>query len=194
MSFPAIAKKLARVTPIYKSGPKTYLNNYWPISVISVFSTMLERLALDQLYEFFKQNACNQVVFRKLYSTVAPFTSSTDFWYTNIDHSMANLTIFLDIKEAFHTVDYVNLLKNLYVNGIRGKGVHWFDSYLNNRRQFCSLNGQHSKARKVTCGIPQGSCLGPLPFIICLNDLEKCLKFSRASIHADDTRLHSETS
>ena len=56
-------------------------------------------------------------------------------------------------------------------------------------KKFCSLNGQHSKARDVTCGIPQGSCLGPLLFIIYLNDLEKCVKFSRASIHADDTSI-----
>ena len=73
--------------------------------------------------------------------------------------------------------------------GIRGNADDWFESYLNSRKQFCSLNGQHSKARNLTCGIPQGSCLGPLLFIIYLNDLEKCLKFSRAGIYADDTNI-----
>ena len=189
--FPDIWK-LARVTPIHKSGSKTDVNNYRPISVISVFSRMLERLTHDQLFEFLKINksiTCNQAAFRKLYSTITSLISSTDFWHENIDRSNVNLTIFLDLKKAFDTVDHDILLKKLRAYGIRGKTGHWFEPYLNNRKQFCSLNGQHSKARDVTCGIPRGSCLGPLLFIIYLNDLEKCLKFSRASIHADDTSV-----
>ena len=189
--FPDIWK-LARVTPIYKSGPKTDVNNYRPISVISVFSRMLERLTHDQLFDFLKINksiTCNQAAFRKLYSTITSLISGTDFWYENIDHSNVNLTIFLDLKKAFDTVDHGILLKKLSAYGIRGKAGSWFESYLSNRKQFCSLNGQQSKAKDVTCGIPQGSCLGPLLFIIYLNDLEKCLKFSRASIYADDTSI-----
>ena len=73
--------------------------------------------------------------------------------------------------------------------GVRGKPGEWIESYLTNRKQFCSLNGLHSKARKITCGIPQGSCLGPLLFIIYLKDLEEWLQSSRASIYADDTSL-----
>ena len=69
-------------------------------------------------------------------------------------------------------------------NVISGK---WFTSFLSSRKQFCIVNGQHSKARLVTCGIPQGSCSGALLFIIYLNDFEKCLEFSRANIYADDT-------
>ena len=132
---------------------------------------------------------CNQAAFRKLCSTITSLISSTDFWYENIDRSNVNLNIFFDLKKAFDTVDHDILLKKLSAYRIRGKTGGWFESYLNNRKQFCSLNGQHSKARDVTCGIPQGSCLGPLLFIIYLNDLEKCLKFSRASIYADDTSI-----
>ena len=106
-----------------------------------------------------------------------------------MDRSNVNLTIFLDLKKAFDTIDHDILLKKLRAYGIRGKTGDWFESYLNNRKQFCSLNGQHSKARIITCGIPQGSCLGPLLFIIYLNDLEKCLNFSRASIYADDASI-----
>ena len=105
----------------------------------------------------------------------------TDFWYENIDCSNVNLTIFLDLKEAFNAVDHDIFLKKLSAYGKEGKAGGWFDFYLNNRKQFCSLNGQHSEARDVTCGIPQGSCSGPLLFITYLNDLEKCLKLSRAS-------------
>ena len=111
------------------------------------------------------------------------------YWYESIDHSKVNLTIFLDLKKAFDTVDHSVLMKKLRAYGVRGKSGDWFESYLTNRKQFCSLNGLHSKAKKVTCGIPQGSCLGPLLFIIYLNDLEECLQSSRASIYADDTSL-----
>ena len=189
--FPDIWK-LARVTPIYKSGPKTDLYNYGPISVISVFSKLLERLAHDQLFEFLNTNesiTCNQSAFRKLYSTTTPLISSTDFWYENIDPSNVNLTIFLDLRKAFDTVDRDVLLKKFRAYGIRGKAGYWFESYVSNRKQFCSLNGEHSKDRNVICGIPHGSCLGPLLFIIYLNDLEKCLKLSSASIYADNTNL-----
>ena len=66
---------------------------------------------------------------------------------------------------------------------------NWFKSYLHNRQQYCSLNGKKSKNREVTCGIPQGSCLGPLLFILYLNDFERCLKYSKANIYADDTNI-----
>ena len=114
---------------------------------------------------------------------------STDYWYESIDHSKVNLTVFLDLKKAFDTADHSVLMKKLCAYGVRGKPGGCFESYLTNRKQFCSLNGLRSKARKVTCGIPQGSCLGPLLFIIYLNDLEKCLQSSRASSYADDTSL-----
>ena len=184
--------KLARVTPIYKSGPKTDTNNYRPISVISVFLRMLERLTHDQLFEFLKTNkrlTRNQAAFRKHYSTITLLVGSTDYWYESIDHSKVNLTVFLDLKKTFDRVDHSVLMKKLRAYGVRGKPGEWIESYLANRKQFCSLNGLHSKARKVTCGIPQGSYLGPLLFIIYLNDLEEYLQSSRASIYADDTSL-----
>ena len=184
--------KLARVTPIYKSGPKTDANYYRLISVISLFSRMLERLTRDQLFEFLKTNkrlTSNQAAFCKHYSTMTSLIGSTDYWYESIDHSKVNLTVFLDLKKASDTVDHSVLMKKFCTYGVRDKPGDWFEYYLTNRKQFCSLNGLCSKARKVTCGIPQGSGLGPLLFIIYLNDLEKCLQSSRASIHADDTSL-----
>ena len=115
--------------------------------------------------------------------------SSTDHWYEDIDHSNVDLIIFLDFKKAFDTIDYHILLIKLRAYGIKGKTGDWIESYLNKRQRFCTLNGQHSKTRNVTCGILQGSCFGPLLFIIYLNDFEKCLKLSRASIYADDTNI-----
>ena len=100
--FPEVWK-LARVTPIHKSGPKTDTNNYRPISVISVFSRVLERLTHDQLNEFFKTNkrlTSNQAAFCKHYFTVTSLIGSTDYWYESIDHSKVSLTVFLDQKKA----------------------------------------------------------------------------------------------
>ena len=106
-----------------------------------------------------------------------------------MDEKQLNLAIFLDLKKAFDTVDHRILIKKLGAYGIRGISGGWLTSFLTSRKQFCSVNGQKSEARLVTCGIPQGSCLGPLLFIIYLNDFEKCLDFSRASMYADDTHV-----
>ena len=100
--FPDIWK-FARITLSYKSSQKTDLNNYRPISVISVFSRMLEPLTYDHLFEFLKINksiTCNQAAFRKLYSMIISLISSADFWYKNIDSSNVNLTIFLNLRKA----------------------------------------------------------------------------------------------
>ena len=189
--FPDIWK-LARVTPIFKTDSKKDANNYRPISVISVFSRMLEKIVHDQLIEYLITNKVltpNQSAFRKLYSTVTSLINSTDYWYDNMDEKQLNLAIFLDLKKAFDTVDHRILIKKLGAYGIRGISGGWLTSFLTSRKQFCSVNGQKSEARLVTCGIPQGSCLGPLLFIIYLNDFEKCLDFSRASMYADDTHV-----
>ena len=189
--FPDIWK-LARVTPIFKTGSKKDTNNYRPISVISVFSRMLEKIVHDQLIEYLITNKVltpNQSAFRKLSSTVTSPINSTDYWYDNIDKKKLNLAIFLDLKKAFDTVDHRILIKKLVAYGIRGIPGGWRTSFLTCRKQFCSVNGQKSEARLVMCGIPQGSCLGPPLFIIYLNGFEKCLEFSRASIYADDTHV-----
>ena len=98
--------KTASVTPIHKSESKSDLNNYRPISVISVFVRMLERLAHDQLSEFLKVNnilTSSQAAFRKLYPTTTSLISSTDHWHENVDNNKMNLTIFLDLRKAFDT-------------------------------------------------------------------------------------------
>ena len=99
------------------------------------------------------------------------------------------MTMFLDLKKAFHTVDHKILLEKLSRYGVQENVINWFRSYITERKQFCRINGECSKPLGVTCGIPQGSCLGPLFFIINLNDFEECSKFSSASMYADDTHM-----
>ena len=131
----------------------------------------------------------NQPAVRKMHPTTTSLMNGTDYWYEYMDKKQLNLAIFLDLKQAFDTVDHTILIKKLNALGMRGNSGSWFTSFLSNRKQFCTVNGQQSGSRLVTCGIPQGSCLGPFMLIIYLNDFEKCLEFSKASMYADDTHV-----
>ena len=97
---------------------------------------------------------------------------TADYWYENIDGSKINLTIFLDLKKALSTVDHNMLIQKLRQYGVKNRAGDWFESYLANREQLCSLNDVKSKPRKVPCEVPQVPCIGPLLFIIHLNDVE----------------------
>ena len=131
--------------PIHKSGSKSDLNNYWSVSVISVFARMSERLAHDQLSEFLKVSSIltsSQAVFRKIYSRTTSLISRTDYWQENMDKNKINLTIFLDLRKAFDAVDHGIVLKKLNSYGIADRAGNWFQSYLENNTQFCTLNGK----------------------------------------------------
>ena len=155
--------------------------------MIAIYSRSLEKIVHDQMFGFFQPFFTkNQAAFRKLYSTITSLINSIDSWYSTMDRKEVNLAIFLDLKKAFDTVDHSILLAKLEKYGIRGIGGDWFTSYLRSRKQFYTVDGHKSKAKMVTCGIPKGSCLGTLLFIIYLNDFEKCLEFSTASMYADD--------
>ena len=184
--------KIARITPLYKSGAKDDTNNYRPISILSVLSKLYEKIAHDQLIDFLqssKKRTQNQFAFRKLHSTITSLIGVSDHWYSNIENKKANFALFLDLKKAFDTVDHEILVSKLVKYGVIGNENNWFKSYLTNRSQYCSIDGQESEILGIECGIPQGSCLGPLLFIIYLNDFERCLEYSRANMYADDTEI-----
>ena len=189
--FPDIWK-VAKVTPIFKSGSRSEANNYRPIPVVSVFSRILEKIVHNQIYECLKATKALtmiQSVFEKCCSTITSLIDITDNWYETINKKQLNLTIFLDLKQAFDTVNHKSLLEKLKKYGIRDIAGDWLQSYLENRTQYCAANGFESGTKAVTCGIPQGSCLGPLLSIIYLNDFEKCLTNSKAGLYADDTHI-----
>ena len=189
--FPNIWK-IARVTSVFKTGSKTDLNNYRPISILSVFSKLIEKIAHDQFSTFLKEKSmlskC-QHAFRKLHNTLSSLLNVTDSWFLNADKRKINISIFLDLKKAFDTVDHKILLSKLSKYGIRGTPHQWFTSYLTDRIQYCQINGSSSQQKKVQCGIPQGSCLGPLLFILYVNDFEQCLQKSSTNMYADDTSI-----
>ena len=165
--------KLARVAPIFKSGQRDDRSNYRPISVLPFISRLFEKLLYDQFYDYLNINnlICrHQSGFRSLHSVVTCLMKNSNDWYLNIDKGEYTGLIFIDLKKAFDTVDHNILLQKLAKYGVNGLEHDWFAPYLNNRKQFCKVNGVSSNISDINCGVPQGSCLGPLLF---LNDLHK---------------------
>ncbi len=131
--------KLARVAPIYKSGARDDGNNYRPISVLGIFSRIFEKITHDQLFEYLDVNNTltkNRYAFRKFHSTITSMISSTDYWLQNVDNRNINMTLFLDLKKAFDTVNHQILIEKLFAYGVKGTEIEWFKSYLSDRQQF----------------------------------------------------------
>ena len=147
--------KCARVTPLFKQGERTDVNNYRPISVISIIAKVFERIVYDQLYSFLANEEIitnQQSGFRSLHSTVTALLEATDSWALDIDRGNVNAVVFLDLKKAFDTVDHDVLLGKLSLYGVQESPYDfWFKSYLNNRTQKFVVNGSLSKVFSVGC-------------------------------------------
>ena len=184
--------KVARVTPIFKNGAKTDQSNYRPISVLPVISRLFEKLVTNQLYQHMDKNdqfSNDQSGFLRLRSTVTCLLKNTDDWYNGLDLGKLVGLVFIDLKKAFDTVDHDILCKKLAHYGVQHRELSWFKSYLTNRKQFCRVNGVDSDFGDIEVGVPQGSCLGPLLFLIYINDLPQAVRDSTVSMFADDTSL-----
>ena len=184
--------KTARVAPIFKNGERDDRSNYRPISVLPVLSRLFERLVYDQLYNHLDKNKLLykfQSGFRTLHSVATCLLRSTNDWYVNIDNSKVNAILFIDLKNAFDTVDHGIRLAKLHHYGINGIEHNWFRSYLNNRKQLCKVNDESSQIQSVELEVPQGSCLGPLLFLLHINDLPFALREANATMYADDTTI-----
>lgn len=184
--------KTAIVTPIFKDGNKADCSNYRPISVIPVTMKILERAVHNQLYKYFQDNniLCkNQHGFRPKHSTTTALTLLTDQILWNMDKGLITGGIFLDLSKAFDTVDHKTLLHKLQSYGVKGSTLEWFNSYLSNRQQRTKVNNTISDSRAIAVGVPQGSILGPLLFVIYVNDLPLQVQRCKMVLYADDTAI-----
>ena len=184
--------KVARVVPIHKKGSTCLVSNYRPISLLSIFNKLIEKLMYNRIISFLEKFSIlynNQFGFRSKHSTSQALLLLTDKIQRSIDKGMFCSGIFLDLCKAFDTVNHKILLTKLEYYGIRGVSNDWFASYLSNRRQFVSLNGINSDYQTITCGVPQGSVLGPLLFLLYINDMPKCSNILEFHLFADDTNL-----
>ncbi|CAB4032478.1 Hypothetical predicted protein [Paramuricea clavata] len=184
--------KIARVIPLQKKGSRSVLDNYGPISILPVISKIFEKILYEQLYEYFTTNNLlseQQFGFRRFHSTSTALLDCTDEWYVNMDRGLYNLAVFLDLKKAFDTVNHDILLAKLELYGIKNTPLMLLKSYLSDRSQKCQVNGELSTLKYLKYGVPQGSILGPLLFLIYINDLPNCLQHSTARMFADDTNI-----
>jgi hypothetical protein len=184
--------KIANIIPIFKSGETDSVGNYRPVSLLSTVSKVFERAFYSRLSSFIKQQKILyelQFGFREGHSTHMAIIQLLENIITSLDKGEYSAAIFLDFSKAFDTVNHAILLDKLNHYGIRGISNLWVKSYLQNRTQYCTLGGEKSNTTTITCGVPQGSILGPLLFLIYINNLGSIFANFKTILFADDSNL-----
>ena len=193
--FPKVWKQ-ANVIPIQKKSGDISINNFRPISILPIMSKILERIVHFQLLNHLTQFNLlseHQSGFRPGFSTQDVLIHVTDSWRRAADKGKYVGAIFVDFAKAFDTVDHSVLLSKLPFYGIRDRPLLWMKHYLSDRHQRVCIENDMSEWGEVTIGVPQGSILGPLLFILYINDLPTVIKNSEVNIYADDTEIHSSS-
>ncbi|MCP3901156.1 MAG: reverse transcriptase family protein, partial [Desulfobacteraceae bacterium] len=187
--------KKANVVPIHKKQHKTLVENYRPISLLSILSKIFEKIVFKYLFNYFKDNfilSLFQSGFQPGISTVTQLLEVYHHFCKAVDDNKEICVIFLDISKAFNRVWHKGLLFKLKQCGIRGKMFEWFVDYLDNRFQRVVINGQASSWLPISAGVPQGSVLGPLLFLVYINDIVHVVRHCKIRLFADDTCLFIE--
>ena len=184
--------KIAKVIPVFKKGCTTSINNYRPISILSSVNKIFEKILYTRLIKYidkFQLLYKYQYGFRKKHSTEQSLIEFVDKIRFNIEEKSLTCGIFIDLSKAFDTVDHNILISKLEHYGIRGIALNLFKSYLTNRKQYVQLDNYKSQTKSITCGVPQGSVLGPLLFLLFINDLPNSTPIGNFRIFADDTNV-----
>ena len=190
-TFPTDLKQ-AKVTPIYKKGDAELLSNYRPISILPIFGKLFEKIIYSRIYSFLTSQGIlheTQYGFRQGHSTSQALNYTVELIQEKLNKKQHVLAIFIDLSKAFDTLDHDTLLSKLYNYGIRGNTHKLLTSYLTNRRQHTSTLGEDSDNLPILFGVPQGSCLGPLLFLIYINDICNTTSLADFILFADDTNI-----
>ena len=184
--------KIAKVIPIFKKGDPSLFENYRTISLLPAISKVVEKIIALQLSSYFEKNKLlidNQYGFRPKHSTEHAALELIDRITNKMDTNEIPLNIFLDLSKAFDTIDHS--IQKLKYYGLKGSTLNVFQSYLSNRKQYTEIEDTTSTILPIQVGVPQGSILGPILFIIYVNDLPQCSNKFDFIMYADDTTLSS---
>ena len=198
VTFPN-SMKIAEIIPLHKGGDETLCNNYRPISLLLTLSKILEKLMYTRTYKFLESHKIlflSQYGFRTQHSCTDAIAELTGQIAKNKENGLHTIGVFLDLSKAFDTLPHAILLNKMNKYGIRGLANEWFASYLESRtsRVKCNVASSNlhtiSDDREINIGTPQGSCLGPLLFLLYNNDLYLNLDHANAILFADDTTIY----
>ena len=180
------------IAPVFKGGSRLQACNYRPVSLTSHVIKIFERVIQQKIIDYLDENnliSCNQHGFRQGCSCLSELFAHFHQLYENLGNGLDSDTIYLDFSKAFDKVDHALLIKKLKLYGIKGKLLNWIKAFLSNRVQKVVVDGKVSFSELVISGVPQGTVLGPLLFLLFVNDLELVVEHSNLKLFADDSRL-----
>ena len=189
--FPDVFK-VAKVIPIFKAGDIHDVSNYRPVSILPQLSKIIEKLFEKRLRQYINKHNYffnGQYGFRTNHSTGLALNEMVNIIVNAIDSNKHSIGVFIDLKKAFDTVNHSLLIDKFKFYGIRGIASKFIQSYLSNRKQFVQYKEHKANGNKILCGVPQGSILGPLLFLLYINDMHKVSNLLHFIIFADDTNI-----
>ena len=185
--------KIGTIVPLFKGDIKEDVSNYRPVSLLPIPGKILENIVHKHMVDYLENKNLlfnNQGGLRKNHSTLGSITSLTTDIFNAINNKEITMATFFDLKKAFDTVNHEILIKKLSNMGIKNNILNWISNYLKGRLQKTICNNKLSNVNKVICGVPQGSILGPLLFLVYINDVENIFCDVKFQLYADDTVVY----